>query len=347
MKDKKPLIAITMGDPSGIGPEIAVKAALDPAVSERADMLLVGDFNIFVQAALDSGLVDCRQMIGVVESADAARISSARVKVMDQKSVNEKDFKYGQIRAEYGLAAAKSIETAVQLALEGEADAVVTAPIQKESFKKAGIPFPGHTEMLAHLTGVQDTFLMLALDRFRVSHVTLHTSLKNAVSMLTKDKILGTIRSTHDCLIQLGIKRPVIAVCGLNPHAGESGLFGDEEIRMIEPAVKEACAQNLNATGPFPADSIFAKLRGGAYDAVVTMYHDQGGIPMKLLSFEWDNESGAWASVRGVNITLGLPVIRTSVAHGTAFEIAGKGIASERSLIDAVFTAADMADNRK
>lgn len=347
MKRNKPLIAITMGDPSGVGPEIAVKAALNPTVTDRIDLILVGDFEVFVRAAQDTGLVDCAEMILPISSIETFEQSSARVKVLDQKSVEMSRFAYGEIRAEYGMAAARSIETAVQLAMDRKVDAVVTGPVQKESFKKAGVPFPGHTEMLAHLTGAKETFLMLALDHFRVSHVTLHTSLKNAVNSLSEKRIFQTIQSTHIGLIQMGIECPKIGVCGLNPHAGEGGLFGDEEIKLILPAIKQAKSKEINVEGPFPADSIFAKLRGGAYDAVVTMYHDQGGIPMKLLSFKWDDSTKTWSSIRGVNITLGLPIIRTSVAHGTAFEVAGRGIASEHSMIDAIFVAADMVENQK
>ncbi len=343
----KPVIALTLGDPAGIGPEIIVKALSRPDVQALCRAVVVGDLGVLVKAAEDTGVVDCARMIEPVASIDRLADSAARIPVLDIKNVPLAGFEYGKVRPEYGRAAGQSIEQAVKLALDRKVAAVVTPPLQKEAFKAAGYAYPGHTEMLASLTGAGHVSLMLMIGNFRVVHVTLHTPLRKAVDEITVDRVLETIRVAGRGCRALGIAAPRVGVAGLNPHAGEGGLFGDEEARVIRPAVERAKAEGLNVEGPLSSDSVFAMLKGGRYDIVVCMYHDQGGIPMKLLAFEWDAAHGRWGSIRGVNVTLGLPIIRTSVAHGTGYEIAGKGIASPDSLVDAIRVACDLARVRQ
>lgn len=344
----KPLVAITMGDPAGIGPEIIVKALLEPEVQAMCRAVVVGDLGVLLKAAGDTGAVDCARMIEAVPGGSIERLdeSQARIRVLDLKNVPLAGFEYGKVRPEYGKAAGQSIEKAVKLALEKKVDAVVTPPLQKEAFKAAGYSHPGHTEMLASLTGAKHVSLMLMIGAFRVVHVTLHTPLRKAVDQITEENVFRTIMTAAQGCRELGIAHPSVAVAGLNPHAGEGGLFGDEEAKFILPAVSRARAQGLSVDGPMSSDSVFAMLKGGRYDIVVCMYHDQGGIPMKLLAFEWNAEKNRWGSIRGVNVTLGLPIIRTSVAHGTGYEIAGKGVASADSLVDAIRAACELAQKK-
>lgn len=348
---QKPLIALTLGDPSGIGPEIIVKALSRPEVHDACRAVVVGDLAVIRKAAEDTGTLDCAGMIEAIPSVDGIGETAARVPVLDLRNVPMQRFAYGVIRPEYGRAAGQSIEEAVRLAMARKVDAVVTPPLQKESFKAAGYVHPGHTEMLAALTGARHVSLMLMIGNFRVVHATLHMPLRQAVDALTPELIHRTIRVAVQGCRELGIDRPRVAVAGLNPHAGESGLFGQEESRVIRPAVERAAGEGaregFTVDGPLSSDSVFAMLKGGRYDIVVCMYHDQGGIPMKLLAFNWDADRGRWGSIRGVNVTLGLPIVRTSVAHGTGYEIAGKGVASEDSLVDAILVACELARVRK
>ncbi|MBP9732905.1 MAG: 4-hydroxythreonine-4-phosphate dehydrogenase PdxA [Candidatus Omnitrophica bacterium] len=343
----KPLIALTTGDPAGIGPEIIIKALGRPEVQAACRAVVVGDLGLMLKAARDTAAIDCGGMIEAVKSIDRIGDTAARIPVLDLKNTPLNNFEYGRIRPEYGRAAGESIEQAVRLAMAKKVAAVVTPPLQKESFKAAGYAYPGHTEMLAALTGTRHVSLMLMIGDFRVVHATLHMPLRQAVDAITPELIHRTIRVAGDGCRALGVAQPRIAVAGLNPHAGENGLFGYEETRSIRPAVERARAEGFNVDGPLSSDSVFAMLKGGRYDIVVCMYHDQGGIPMKLLAFNWDAQHSRWGSIRGVNVTLGLPIIRTSVAHGTGYEIAGKGIASEDSLVDAILVACDMVRVRE
>lgn len=343
----KPVIALTLGDPAGIGPEIIVKALSRPDVQAMCRAVVVGDLGVLVKAAEDTGVVDCARMIGPIASIDRLAETLARIPVLDLKNVPLAGFEYGKVCPEYGRAAGQSIEEAVKLALAQKVAAVVTPPLQKEAFKAAGYAYPGHTEMLASLTGAKHVSLMLMIGNFRVVHVTLHVPLRKAVDEIAAERVYQTIRVAAQGCRELGIATPRVGVAGLNPHAGEGGLFGDEEARAIRPAVDRARADGLNVEGPLSSDSVFAMLKGGRFDIVVCMYHDQGGIPMKLLAFEWDSAHSRWGSIRGVNVTLGLPIIRTSVAHGTGYEIAGKGVASPDSLVDAIRVACDLARVRQ
>ncbi|MFO0752189.1 MAG: 4-hydroxythreonine-4-phosphate dehydrogenase PdxA [Thermodesulfovibrionales bacterium] len=302
-------IAITLGDPAGVGPEIVLKALLAEEVREICTPVVVGD-----RAVLD-------------EAADRFGVRDAlgRAEVLDLGNIGQRDFTKNAPTAEGGRACAAYIEKAVELALRGEVDAVVTAPISKEAMKMAGFPWPGHTEMLAELTGTRDFAMMLVGEPLRVILVTIHTALRNVPALITRERVLGTIALAERACAMLGIAGPRIAVAGLNPHAGEAGIFGTEERDAIAPAVREAQAAGIPVSGPFPADALFHRAYRGDFDIVVCMYHDQGLVPLKMVAFD-----------RGVNVTVGLPIIRTSPDHGTAYDIAWRGEANPSSMIAAV-----------
>ena len=341
---EKPIIAITMGDPSGVGPEVILKALSQPKVRDRCLPVVVGDVGVLVKTLEDTGDTTCVRKVEPLSQIEKISESQAEIPVLDLKNVDLAHFTYGTVKPEYGKAAGQYIEKAVELALSKKVDAMVTAPIQKEAFTQAGYRFTGHTDMLQALTQAKHTSLMLMIGNFRVVHVTLHVPLKKAVQDITQANVYEVLKVAHRGCASLGIPNPRIGVAGLNPHAGEGGLFGREELDEIIPAVKRAKTEGLQVEGPLAADTIFAMLNGGKFDIVVCMYHDQGGVPMKLLAFDWDKEKGQWAHVRGVNVTLGLPIIRTSVSHGTGFEIAGKGISRPDSLLDAIETACQMVE---
>ncbi|WP_212526023.1 4-hydroxythreonine-4-phosphate dehydrogenase PdxA [Actibacterium sp. MT2.3-13A] len=333
-----PRIAITMGDPSGIGPEIILKAveALRPQLADgEIKLFVVGSRGCMLRAA---EIVAC--------GADWIKGDVPGVQLVNIGEP-EGEIAFGRTTAEAGRLAYLAIEKAVSLCLAGEADAIVTAPISKEALNLAGQPFSGHTELLAHLTGARDSVMLLAHGDMRVSHVSTHVSLADAVRRLTPERLTRVAELTHEALRDLGIENPRIAVAALNPHAGEGGLFGTEDLDVTEPTVAALNARGLNVEGPVPGDTVFVKLRGRRYDAVIATYHDQGHIPVKLLGFEVNPETGAWEALSGVNITLGLPIVRSSVDHGTAFDIAGKGIASERSMLEAIDYAVQLAAARK
>ncbi|MFO7708353.1 MAG: 4-hydroxythreonine-4-phosphate dehydrogenase PdxA, partial [Desulfobacterales bacterium] len=252
-----------------------------------------------------------------------------------------------QVTAEQGRASFEYVAKVIELAMAGEIDATVTGPINKAAINAGGFHYAGHTEIYAELTRTRDYSMMLAEGSFRVAHVSTHVSLKTACERVKKERVLTVIRLAHEALRQLGIRSPRIAVAGLNPHCGEGGLFGDEDDREIAPAVEAARSAGMLAEGPLPADTVFSKMRGGMYDLVVVMYHDQGHIPTKLIGFEYDDATGTWGQMAGVNITLGLPIIRVSVDHGTAFGKAGEGRANPQSMIAAVKLAARLAEGRR
>ncbi len=313
----KPRVAITMGDPTGVGPEIILKALASRRVRRAARPVVLGDGNLLghIAGKLKLRLPPSQEIISLTE-------------------LDPKRLKPGRPTKASSRAMITYIEEAVSMALLGEADCVVTAPISKGAASKAGFRFPGHTEFLAHLTGAREYAMMLGGDKLKVIPVTIHQPLAKVPGLLTVKKVLQTIRTADRAFKKyFSLKSPRIAVTGLNPHAGEGGLFGREEKKIIAPAVKRARALGINATGPLPADTVFyMAARKALFDCVVCMYHDQGLGPMKLVHFE-----------DGVNVTLGLPIIRTSVDHGTAYDIAWKGKASAESLVAAILTAAAMA----
>ncbi|HWR99630.1 MAG TPA: 4-hydroxythreonine-4-phosphate dehydrogenase PdxA, partial [Prolixibacteraceae bacterium] len=258
------------------------------------------------------------------------------IDVLELPVTHPDSVEYGKISAEAGDIAFRSVVKAIDLALAGAVDGTVTNPINKGAIHAAGHHFSGHTEIYAHYTNSPKFAMLLADEKMKVIHVSTHVSLRKACDLVKKDRVLETIRLLNDGLKMIGIEQPRIGVAGLNPHAGDGGLFGDEEVLEIIPAISLAKTEGIKAEGPFPPDTLFALAHGGRFDGCVAMYHDQGHIPFKLTGFEWDEKSGSMKSVKGVNITLGLPVIRTSVDHGTAFEIAGKGIASPDALVYAI-----------
>jgi len=335
-------LAITMGDPAGIGPEIIIKACekLRPRI-DTGDLRLV---IIGSGAALKNAASHLQVGLDIpeVRADDAAWPNLCFL----QADAEGEPIKPGALSADGGRFAFKAVEHGVRFAQAGRIGGIVTAPLNKEALNKAGYHYPGHTEMLAELTGVKGSVMMLAHGNMRVSHVSTHVALEDVPKRLTPERLRYVIDLTNDALRGLGLARPKIAVAALNPHAGEGGLFGRQDIDISEPTIAKAVADGLDIVGPVPGDTVFVKLRAGQYDAVIAMYHDQGHIPVKLLGFEVDPATGRWQELSGVNITLGLPIIRTSVDHGTAFDIAGKGIANERSLIEAIEYAERLAAGR-
>jgi 4-phospho-D-threonate 3-dehydrogenase / 4-phospho-D-erythronate 3-dehydrogenase len=330
-------LAITMGDPAGIGPEIIVKAA-----AKLKDRLASGDLRLLIVGST-SALRLAEQQLGVRESIPEIGDGAWANLALMQADQEGDPIRPGALSADGGRFAFKAVEKAVRLALSGDIAAIVTAPLNKEALNKAGYHYAGHTEMLAELTGVRGSVMMLAHGNMRVSHITTHMALEDVPKRLTPERLRLVIELTDTALRGLGIARRRIAVAALNPHAGEGGLFGRQDIDVSAPTIAEAVTKGFDVVGPVPGDTVFVKLRAGQYDAVIAMYHDQGHIPVKLLGFEVDPATGKWMELSGVNITLGLPIIRTSVDHGTAFDIAGRGIANERSLIEAIEFAERLA----
>ena len=340
MTEIKPIIGISMGDPSGIGPEIAVKALARKEIYTICKPLIVGDSNA-IKDALRMTSLDLK--INSISEVKQALFQFGTLDVYDLKNVDMAKLQYGKVSAMSGDAAFEAIKKVIELAQNKEIDATVTGPINKESINLAGHHYSGHTEIYAHYTNTEDYTMMLAHENLRVVHVSTHVSLKEACARVKKDRVLKVIKLAWEACRKIGIADPRIGVAGLNPHAGESGMFGREEIDEIIPAIQEAKALKINADGPVPPDSLFSKAKGGLYDIVVAMYHDQGHIPLKVVGFNWNDEKQKWDSISGVNITLGLPIIRSSVDHGTAFGKAGKGTASELSLVHAIEYAVKMA----
>jgi 4-hydroxythreonine-4-phosphate dehydrogenase len=327
-RTEHPRIAVTMGDPAGVGPEIVVQALRFPEVVSVCRPVVYGDAGILRRAAAVLGQA--------VEVAEDGEPGPGRIVVRPLSSLSPDEVPFGRISKAGSRAMADYIREAARDALAGRADGVVTCPITKEGLKLAGVPFPGHTEFLADLCGGADVVMMLAGDRLRVALVTIHVALRKALELLSLPVIVRTIRITHDFFRKyMGTDAPRIAVAGVNPHAGEGGLFGDEEETIVAPAVAACRKEGIDASGPYPPDTLFFRAYRGEFDVVVAMTHDQGLIPLKLVHFE-----------DGVNVTMGLPVIRTSVDHGTAYDIAGKGVAGPRSLLAAIRLAAAMAGVR-
>lgn len=330
----RPIIGITMGDPASIGPEITLLALRKAAVYEVCRPLVVGDLSVLEQAR---EFVGCQELkLHPVTGPDEALYQAGTIDVLDMKCVDVGKLTLGEVSVMAGEAAFRYVEKVIALALEGNVDATVTNALNKEAINLAGHHFSGHTEIYADAMGTTKYTMMLAHQNLRVVHVSTHVSLREACDRVKKARILEVIRIADQACKAMGIETPRIGVAGLNPHCGENGLFGREEIEEIRPAVDAAKNEGIMVDGPIPADSIFSKARGGWYDVVVAMYHDQGHIPLKVLGFVYNGEAGKWDAVEGVNITLGLPVIRTSVDHGTAFDQAGKGIANELSLQNAI-----------
>ncbi|WP_370476407.1 4-hydroxythreonine-4-phosphate dehydrogenase PdxA [Tamlana flava] len=340
----KPKIGISMGDPAGIGPEIIIKTLALKDVYKRSNPLVVGDAQTMRNEAkaLKSSL-----KINAIQNVCDAKFEHGTIDVFDLKNVNIEELQPGVVTGMAGKAAFEAVIKNIKLALAKEIDATVTAPINKESIHKAGHKYSGHTEIYADYTKTKKYAMLLADENFRVIHVSTHVSLRQACDLCKKERVFEVITLLHDACQKFGIEKPRIAVAGLNPHAGENQLFGDEEVKEIIPAIQEARELGYDAQGPFPPDTMFVKAVQGKFDGCIAMYHDQGHIPFKLEGFKWDNEKETMKSVKGVNITLGLPIIRTSVDHGTAFEIAGQGIASADAMLVAIDYAIVMAKHKK
>ena len=329
----KPILGITIGDATGVGPEITIMSLGDKEIYDSSRPVVIGDLKIMQRAAkiVNNGLT-CR---AVTDLADAGNTFGV-VDVLDMDNLPA-DLPFATIDGRAGKAAYEYVEKAVSLAQQGQIDAIVTAPLHKEALNLGGYHFPGHTEILAQLGGSRDYAMMLTGGGLRVIHVTTHVSMRQACDLVKKQRVLRVIELADEAVKLLGIEKPRIAVAGLNPHSGEGGLFGTEEIEEIQPAIEEAKKRGFDVTGPVPPDTVFYRAAiKKHFDIVVVMYHDQGHIPLKVLGFE-----------TGVNVTVGLPFIRTSVDHGTAYGKAGKGTADSQSMTEALKLGAQMALHKR
>jgi len=321
-------VAVTMGDPAGIGPEVIARTFTEKGFQNENRAFVIGDARIMRRAVELMGL-----SLGVnkIERLEEALFEPGSVDVLQVGDLPG-DLPFGELDARAGAAAFEYVRRATGLALEGSVGTVATAPLNKEAMHMGGYEYPGHTEILAELTGTKDFAMMLRTEALRVIHVSTHVSLREAIDRVSKERVLTVIHLAREALAKVGVDEPKIAVAGLNPHAGENGLFGDEDAECIAPAIVEAREEGIDASGPHPPDTVFAKARTGEFDIVVVQYHDQGHIPIKLMGFEG-----------GVNVTVGLPFFRTSVDHGTAFDIAGTGRADHSSMRTAIELARDLA----
>ena len=342
MKKYQPILAITMGDPSGIGPEITVKAFSDFSIYSYCKPVLIGNADI-IQKAIR--LLKAEVKVHSISDISDAKFEPGYIDLFHLEIKQPEKIKFGEISATSGDIAFRCIVKAIDLAMSKKVDGTVTNPIHKKAIHNAGHLFSGHTEIYAHYTNTLKYAMLLADEKLKVIHVSTHVSLRKACDLVQKERVLDVIIILNKALKKLGIENPRIGVAGLNPHASDEGLFGDEELNEILPAIKSANEQGIITHGPIPPDTLFALAVGGKYDGCVAMYHDQGHIPFKLTGFEWDQKRGVMKSVKGVNITLGLPIIRTSVDHGTAFEIAGKGLASADALHFAIEYAVKLFTN--
>ena len=328
----KPLICVPMGDPAGVGPEILAAALADPVVKNAARVVVVGNKAVMQKAA---AIAKVNLPVNVVTES-LSGIKDGALNLLDMNNMDMGAFTYGQVQAQCGKAAFEYIKKSVELAMSGAVDALATTPINKESLKAANVPYIGHTEILGDLSGTKEPLTMFQVLGLRVFFLTRHLSLMDACKAITKERVGRYITLCNDALQTLGIEQPSLAVAGLNPHCGEHGLFGDEEDREILPAIMEAQVAGIKVVGPKPADSVFHFALKGAWDAVLSLYHDQGHIATKMVDFE-----------RTISLTIGMPFLRTSVDHGTAFDIAGTGKASAVSMVEAIRLAALYAPNFK
>ncbi len=328
-----PLLGITIGDVCGSGPEIVTKALARPEIQALCRPLVIGDAGVLRQAYRITGEPGQVRAVGSVAEAT---FEPGIMDVLDLKNMDLAKLTYGRVNLMAGKAAYEYVAKAIELALGGDIQAIVTSALNKEALNLAGYHYAGHTEILRELCGVEDVTMMLVSKGLRVTHVSTHVSLREAIERVRRERIVRVAELTHQALLDLRIEKPWLAVAALNPHSSEGGLFGDEEVREITPAVAELCERGWNVTGPVPADSVYWRALQGQFDAVVAMYHDQGHIPIKVLGL-----------FEGVNVTLGLPIIRTSVDHGTNFGKAGKGTADPTSLIEAIKLAVRFVEGRR
>lgn len=326
---EKPIIAVTMGDPAGIGPEIVAKSIVDKATFDVARCIVIGDKKVMEKAI---EIVGADLKVNVVDSPADGDYSYGVLNMIDLDNIDMSRFEYGKINAMCGQAAFDYIKKSIEITMDKQADAVATTPINKESLHAAEVDFIGHTEIFGALTGTADPLTMFETNGLRVFFLTRHKSLRDMLDDIKKDRIIDYVERCTDALIRLGVKEGTMAVAGLNPHSGEHGLFGWEEVKEIAPAVEELKERGFNVAGPVPADSVFHQAAQGRFNSVLSLYHDQGHIATKTLDFD-----------RTISITNGMPILRTSVDHGTAFDIAGKGIAGAVSMEEAIRLAAKYA----
>ncbi len=329
MTDNKEYVVVPMGDPAGIGPEIVVKSFAKDSIFDDAKVIVVGDAKLLEQA---NEICKTNLKINSVSALEDGKYTNGTLDVYDLDLIDIDEFEFGEVQAQCGEASYKYIEKAADLCINGEAAAMATTTINKESLAAAGINELGHTSILAKITGVEDPLTMFQVKDLRVTFYSKHVSLKEACDLISKEGIKHYVKRTMDSLDTLGVQNPKVAVAGLNPHSGEHGLFGTEEVDSIIPAIEELKNEGVDVHGPIGADSVFYQALNGKYDGVLSLYHDQGHIATKMVDFH-----------RTISITHDLPFLRTSVDHGTAFDIAGQGIASEVSLDEAIKLAAKYA----
>jgi len=339
----KPYIGITLGDPAGIGPEIAVKALSRSDIYNCCIPVIIGDKEPLTDANRFTRL---NLMLKEVAAPEEAEGNYGTIDYINLSTLAPGSYVHGKVDACCGKAAFTYITKGIDMAMHNKIQAVVTGPINKEAINLAGHHFSGHTEIFSHFTKVDDYAMMLISENLRVIHVTTHVSMRDACGLITKERVYRTIRLAEQAMKALRVENYRIGVAGFNAHSSENGLFGEEEAKAIIPAIEQAQKEGIDVEGPVPPDTVFVKAVGGMYDVVVAMYHDQGHIPLKLSGFRMDKETGRFTSVSGINTTIGLPIIRTSVDHGTAFDKAGKNLANEESMVDAIKLAAKMARNR-
>jgi len=344
MTARTPRLGITMGDPAGVGPEITAKALARPDVVATCHPVVIGDGAIMA-ATLE--ILKSPLRLHVVREVGDCAFAPGTLECLDLANVDAAALPRAAVSAEAGRAAYAYIERAVRLCQSGEIDGIVTAPVNKEALAAAGVPHSGHTEILAKLSATKDFAMLLMGRELKVIHVTTHVALRRVPDLVTPERVKRVVELAQQTMNFLGVARPKIAVCGLNPHAGEDGLFGDEEKIAIIPALEAARRDGLDVYGPLPADTLFSRARGGEFDIVVAMYHDQGHVPVKTLGFNYDEGTGTWTGLSGVNVTVGLPFLRVSVDHGTAFDRAWKGIANPESMIEALEVAVRMLGARR
>ncbi len=335
-----PRLGITVGDPAGIGPEVTAKALADPQIRNLAEYVVFGDRQLWREQSVGKLPFDFHKLpLADYATADAAShpVTAGTVTLVELPDVDYEAIGTGRVTLEGGKVSVQYIMAAIDAVQAGRLDGIVTGPINKEAIRQAGYPWPGHTEMFAEKFAAQQVAMMFAGGPFRVVLVTIHMSLRKVLESITQERVLSIVQLTHQALRELfGIERPVLAVCGLNPHAGEAGRFGDEEELIIIPALEQARSQGIDVRGPLPSDTIYRAAMKGQFDIVVAMYHDQGLIPIKTIAFE-----------DSVNITIGIPAVRTSVDHGTAFDIAGRNMADPSSMKSAIRMAVQMVEARR
>lgn len=327
---ERPVIAIPMGDAAGVGPEIVVKALADPEIAQTSRSFVVGDKAVLEQAMTFEGMPQLK--IKLINDPAEGDYSEGMLNLVDLDNIEMPKLVKGKVSGMCGAAAYEYIAKAIEFAMARKADAVATTPINKESLRAGGVPFIGHTEIFGKLTNTEDPLTLFEVRNLRVFFLTRHVSLRKACDLVTKDRIIDYVHRCTDALHKLGIKEGTMAIAGLNPHSGEHGLFGDEEVKEVAPAVEELKKEGYKVEGPIGADSVFSQALHGRYNSVLSLYHDQGHIATKTLDFE-----------RTISITAGMPILRTSVDHGTAFDIAGTGKVSSVSMVEAIRIAVKYA----